>query len=152
MAEEPVSIAPERTAIPIAMTISDVTGILHLFEQMLLAMESRLVAKMDSNSRAATERWAMHDRDLEVNTKRVIERFEKLEKWIGTLDSALQAHLDKEHDEELVLDARVKPVKTLAQYTSKNWKTILLVAIAVFGALGFAGENLQTLLHGLGLN
>lgn len=109
------------------MSITEVTALVQLFNNQLSAMEIRLSQKMDENSARATERWAKHDAELEVNSKRVVARFEKMESAILTIEKSLEAHLDREHEARLVTEARVKPVKTFAEYVAKNWKTIMLI-------------------------
>lgn len=128
------------------MSVTEVTGLVQLFNNSLLAMEGRLIAKMDENSRRASERWAKHDLELEANTKRIVARFEKVEASITLIEKSLKEHLDKEHDDELVVQARVKPITTVAGYIAKNWRTILLLIVSVLAILGFSGETLQTFL------
>lgn len=125
-----------------SMTVTEVTGLVQLFNNQLLAMEGRLVAKMDDNSRLASDRWVKHDRDLDANRKILIDRFEKLEEAILTVEKTLQAHLDKEHDEELVVQARIKPVKSLLDYTVRNWRTIALWVMLILTFAGVAAGRL----------
>jgi len=121
---EQVLVTPQEVK---TMTATEITGLVNLFNGMMIAMEGRLIAKLDENSRGAADRWAKHDRDLETNTARVIARFEKMESAILTVEKTLEAHLDREHEENLIMEARVRPVKTFAEYLSRNWKTIFLI-------------------------
>ena len=120
-----------------------ILGLLNVFERMLLAMEARLVAKMDDNARAASERWARHDEDHRTRDKISDDRFMMIER-------NLQDHLDKSrtyiqarHDAEVRSDARVKPVLTGVQYVVKNWRSIALLIIAVIAILGYATDHLH---------
>jgi len=132
----------EADAVPAAAwSASDVTGIVTLFNGMLFAMEGRLIAKLDENSRGATERWNKHDRELEQNREAIVGRFVKVEGSILKVETCLDAHLDKEHDEELATKARVQPVVLSAQYVSRNWKTILLVLFSLAAFVGLADET-----------
>jgi hypothetical protein len=106
---------------------------------LLSKMENRIMERLDDNSRGATERWAKHDRELEQNTKRVIARFEIIEADLLTVSKALEAHLDKEHDEELATQARVKPIRTVGLIVVQNWKSIALAIFALLGIIGWAG-------------
>lgn len=116
------------------MSVTEVTGLVQLFNNQLLAMEGRLAAKMDENSRAAAERWARHDQELEANTKRIVARFEKLEAAILVVEKTLEAHLDREHEEDLITEARVKPVKTVFGWLWSHWRDLLLLFIGLVAA------------------
>lgn len=138
------------------MSVSEVMGLVRLFNDSLLAMEARLGAKMDDNSRIASERWTKHDREFERALADVEKRFSKLETAMENrfcaVEKALQAHIviaqerwDKEHDEDLILDARLTPVKGAIAYFRRNWKTILLVIMSILAVLGFSSETLRNL-------
>ena len=120
-----------------SMSVTEVTGLVQLFNNQLLAMEGRIVAKMDDNSRAASERWVKHDHELEVNTKRIVSRFEAVESSILTVEKALKTHLDREHDEEVASQARVQPIKGFVAWFWRNWRDVLLLAIGIIALLTF---------------
>jgi hypothetical protein len=103
-------------------------SILHLFEVMLLAMERRLVEKMDDNSRLASERWAKHDIELEQNTKRVVDRFAALETTLGL-------HLDEANNRKLVAEARTRPIRSSVGWLWDHWRDVVLLAIGLFALL-----------------
>ena len=125
-----------------SMSVTEVTGLVQLFNNQLLAMEGRLITKMDDNSKLASERWIKHDLDLERNRATLIARFEKLEHAVLTVEQSLQAHLDKEHDEELTVQARIKPVKNILDYTVRNWRTIALWVMLVLTFMGVVAGRL----------
>lgn len=128
---DPNDLLPEGTG---TMTVSEVTGLVNLFNNQLALMEGRLVNKMDDNSRLASERWVRHDAELDRNTKRIVARFEAIEGSILTIEKTLNAHLDKEHDEEIATEARVKPVKNVAGWFWRNWRDLLLLFIGLVAA------------------
>lgn len=144
---EPEHVMPIGGVSGSEMTVSDVTGLVHLFNGMLVSMEGRLIAKIDETSRLAAERWAAHD--LERLTFRELDakRFEKLEQAIFTVEITLKQHLDKERDEDLVLDARVRPIKSVGGYIIHNWRTLLLAILAVLAILGITSEAAQPYLN-----
>lgn len=144
------------------LSVSDVMGLVRLFNDSLLAMETRLGAKMDDNSRAASDRWTKHDRDNERVLADIEKRFAKMEaefcKQTASIAGDLKAHVavaqerwDKEHDEELILDARLTPVKGAFAYLRRNWKTILLVIVSILAVLGFSVSTFQNILSGFGV-
>lgn len=111
---------------------------LHLFEVMLLAMERRLVERMEENSELARSNWAKHDAELATNTRRIVERFEALEKQLGL-------HLEEARLHRVASDARVRPVRSAFSWTWDHWRDIVLLAIGLFAlvsALVEAGTRL----------
>ena len=110
-------------------------SILHLFEVMLLAMERRLVEKMDDNSRLASERWAKHDLELEANTKRVVERFVALETTLGL-------HLDEAKNRKLVAEARTRPIRSSAGWLWDHWRDVVLLLVGLFALVSAITEVL----------
>jgi hypothetical protein len=121
------------------LTATDVTALVSLMSGMLDRMESRIIARLDDNSRLASERWAKHDAELAENTKRVVKRFEVVEADLLTVSNCLKGHLDKEHDEELASEIRVRPVKSIGRFVVANWKDILILVIGVLAVLGVLG-------------
>jgi len=128
------------------LTSSDVIGLVTVFERMLLAMENRLVAKMEENTQGAKDRWGLHDRDSERVLRDIADKFLAIEQSIELVEQALNLHLKQEADEDLQTQARVRPVLTLFQYLAKNWRTILLLIVSMLAILGFSGETLNKLL------
>lgn len=140
-----------------SMSVTEVTGLIQLFNNQLLAMEGRLSAKMDDNSRLASERWTKHDQDSERVLADIEKRFTKLEAELceqtSVLAAEFKAHTQeaesrwkKERDEEIRLDARLTPVKGVIAYVRRNWKTILLLVVSVLAILGFSVNTLEEIL------
>jgi hypothetical protein len=127
--EEPLPEVPPR------WSAGDVLGVINVFERMLLAMEARLVAKMDDNSRLAADRWAQHDAQLALNEKRILARFERLEADLVKMETVLNDHLKKEEHEDIVNEARIRPLKGTIGWLWHNWRDLLIIAI---GLLAFA--------------
>lgn len=130
------------------MTITEVTALVQLFNSQLLEVERRLGEKMDGNSAAAAERWARHDAELQTNTARIVARFEKIEEAMLTVEKALEQHLDGHHDEDLVMDARLRPVRSGAQWLIANYKNIAILLIGLLGFFAVAADILSRYLGG----
>lgn len=118
------------------MSAADVTGLLSLMDVRLGRMEDRILARLDLNSAGAAERWAKHDADLATNTKRISERFMKIESALDADIALLNAHLAAEHDAALVTEARIKPVRMSLSYVEKHWRTIVLWIVMILTLLG----------------
>lgn len=125
------------------LTAGDVTALVGLMSGMLDRMESRIIARLDDNSRLASERWTKHDAELAANTSRVVKRFEVIEADLLTVSNCLKGHLDAAHDAEVATDARVRPVKSVGRWVVVNWKSLALLVIAVLTALGILGVEWQ---------
>ena len=122
-----------------ALSGADMLALLTRIDDMLGKMEQRILDRLTENAVGAAERWKKHDDELERNTKRVVDRFEIIEKDLLAVSTCLNAHLDKEHDDEIATQARVRPVKTLAGWLVANWKSIALAVFTLLGLLGWAG-------------
>jgi len=103
--------------------------ILHLFEVMLLAMEQRLTAKMDDNSRLASERWVRHDREAEAMVAR-----------LAALETTLGLHLDEARTHKLIVDARARPIRSFVGWLWDHWRDLVLLAIGLFALLTTLSE------------
>lgn len=141
------NVTQNNTGIP-GMTAAEVTSLVNLFNGMLLAMEGRLTAKMDESSRRATDRWAKHDLDAQTTMQHWTDQFVRLEGVVDAHVTTAEAHWAAERDEELILAARIKPVKTTVQYLASNWRTILLLIVSALAILGFSTRTFQEILGG----
>jgi hypothetical protein len=70
-------------------------------------------------------------------------RFEAIERRMGALEDSVAAHHKAAHDDRVASDARIKPIRTLAQRLAANWKSLGLVALVatdvlsrIFGVTG----------------
>jgi hypothetical protein len=108
-------------------------SVLHLFEVMLLAMERRLVDKMDENTRGAVERWGKHESEHAAHNEAMVERFARLE-------ADLTTHLDEARTRKLVTEARSKPLRTTATWLWDHWRDVVLLAIGLFALIAAITE------------
>jgi hypothetical protein len=127
----------------------DVTALMGIFGSMLDRMERNILARLDENARGAAERWRLHDEQLARDRAAVIERFTAVEGHVERVDADMAAHHKAAHEEQLVRQARVRPVQTAAGFLWANWKTILLLVVALLAVLGFVGDTLNRIVGGL---
>jgi hypothetical protein len=124
---------------------TEVTALISLIDVRLGRMEDRIIARLDTNSAGATERWNKHDAELAESTKRTTDRFVLIE---SALDEHLQIanlHFDREHDADLLSAARQRPVRLTAAWIGANWMQIALFLISILAILGILGVEWQTL-------
>lgn len=120
-----------------------------LINSMLQAMEYRILQRLDQNSLAATERWAKHDAELAANTKRVVDRFEKLELALEATNQSVREHHQREHEKQLVVDARIRPIRGSIAWLWLHWRDIVLLLIGLIALGTFVADAIG---HGLGVN
>jgi len=122
--------------LPPVLSVAETTALINVFAGMLNSSTQLIIARLDDNARMASERWVRHDAELERNRELVGARFLNVECALDAHLMVANAHFAKEHDEDLVMDARVQPVKTSLAYVAAHWKTAALVVLSVVGLLG----------------
>ena len=122
--------------LPPVLSVAETTALINVFAGMLNSSTQLIIARLDDNARMASERWVRHDAELERNRELVVARFLNVECALDAHLMVANAHFAKEHDEDLVMDARVQPVKTSLAYVAAHWKTAALVVLSVVGLLG----------------
>jgi hypothetical protein len=124
VAEESEHVVPLNTLTGDRWTVSDALGVLDVFERMLLAMEARLIQKIiDSNQTTS-------------------DRFERLEKNLAIVEAALNLHLKEVEREDIVMAARVEPVKQTFGWLWIHWRDLALLAISLLAVATLLAERL----------
>ena len=125
---------------PVALSSAEITGLIGLFQTMLDRTERNILDRLDANAAGASERWAKHDAELDANTKRITARFEAVESAIATTTQALKVHLDREHEEDVRMDARIRPIRGSLGWLWAHWRDIVLLVIGLIAAGTFVVE------------
>lgn len=124
-------------------SVGDAAALIAAVATLVSGSTATIMARLEENSRGATERWRLHDEELGRNRTAITAKFEKIEREleaeIKRVEQALEAHLvvanvhfQREHDDDLVLRARIQPVKSGVAWLIANWKTVaLFVALLV---------------------
>lgn len=128
---------------PPGMTVVEVTALVTLFNQMLGTSTSTILAAMAENSRAASERWQKHDADRVTDTQRVVDRFTEQDRRILTIETTLETWLAKEHDEDVAMDARIRPITGTANWVVAHWTQIALVILFLATMLNLILNSVQ---------
>ena len=120
---------------------ADMLALMGHITGLLTAMEGRIMDRLTENASGATIRWSAHEtkhaEELADNTKRIVDRFVKLETALDSHIVVLNAHLKKEELEDITVQARVQPVKTLGMFLVANWRTLVIVMFIVLGLFGW---------------
>jgi len=107
---------------------------------------STIMARLDENSRGATERWRQHDAELERNREAITAKFIKLEKALDDHIVIASVHFARQHDDDLVMRARVQPVRTAGAWIVANWKTVGLIAALIISWVLLGVESVEHIL------
>lgn len=159
MNEEPVLHVVTEADPPLPVlngNVGDAAALIAAVATLVSGSTATIMARLEENSRGATERWRLHDEELARNRTAITAKFEKIETElqgeIKRVEQTLEAHLvvanahfQREHDDDLVLRARIQPVKTLAQWVTVNWKTIGLVLAMLLGWILLGVESVEHL-------
>jgi hypothetical protein len=123
---------------PVVGNVVEATSLIAAVATLISSSTATIMARLDALERGETTRWRLHDEELERNRATITAKFEKIETELAAeivrVEQALEAHLvvanahfAREHDDDLVMQARIRPVRTAGQWIVKNWKTIALV-------------------------
>ena len=129
------------------LSIGDAGALIAAVATLVAGSTATIMSRLDENTRAATERWRLHDVEAERNRAAMETRFVKVEAVLEAHLQIANEHFAKDRDEDLVMDARIRPVRTGAAWLVGNWRSILLLA---FGSLGFLAVLADILTRYLG--
>ena len=129
-------------------SLADAASLIAAVATLVAGSTHTIMARLDENSRGASDRWRLHDEQLADNTRRVVTRFEAIERAMLTTEQALRQHLDAQHDEDLVMQARVRPVRLGVAWMVAHWKDLAILAVAVLGLFAVTADVLSRYLGG----
>lgn len=149
---------PPATA-PVVNGIGEAASMIAAVATLVAGSTATIMARLDENSRAAADRWKLHDDELSRNRIAITAKFEKVEKElqveIEILEKELAAHLvvanahfAREHDDDLVMQARVRPVQIGLQWAVNHWKDIVILVIGVLGLMAVTADVVSRYLTG----
>jgi len=134
VADDDPNLLPLVTGNGRTLATADITALIGLINGMLGSMEARIIERLAENSRGAETRWEAHDRASERTIAAIREEIGVVRSELVTLSRAVADHHTKEHDQELVLQARVRPIVSTTRWLVTNWPKALAL---MFGILGF---------------
>lgn len=139
--------------------VGDAAALIAAVATLVAGSTQTIMARLDENARGATERWRLHDEELARNRAAITAKFEKIENEltaeVNRVESALEAHLvianahfQREHDDDLVLRARIQPVRSGVAWIVANWKTVGLVLAMLVGWILLGVESVEHVISG----
>jgi hypothetical protein len=129
-------------------SIGDAAALIAALGALVNASTATIMARLEENSRGATERWRLNDERVADDARRSEARVEKIEKSILVVQRALEMHLDGHHDEAVVMDGRVRPLKNGVAWMVANYKNIVILLIGLLGFFAVAADLASRYLGG----
>jgi len=126
---------------PVVLTSAEITGLIGLFQTMLDRTERNILDRLDTNAKGASERWEKHDAEFAASTARVNARFVKIEERLQTTADTLAAYLAREHDEDVRMDARIRPIRGSIGWVWSQRREIVIVLIGLGVLVSFLAET-----------
>ncbi len=141
IADEPVPELPVRSPreSDVVASVGAISALIQSFVSMVGGMEGRLADQIRENAAASKERWGRWEG--EFNSYKVAT-----DRRVEIVEVQLRDHLQRKHDDDLILQSRIKPVQTTVGWLVRNWRTVLLLIVSILAVLGFAGETMHGLL------
>ena len=133
---------------PTLVSIGDAGALIAAVATLVAGSTATIMSRLDENTRGATERWRLHDAELERNLNLIAERFVKLEEALDAHLVVANVHFSKDHDDDIRMDARIRPVRIGAAWLVGNWRSILLLAFGLLGFLAVLADILTRYLGG----
>lgn len=141
MTDEDVTPALVIPPHPVALSPSEITSLIGLFQVMLDRTERNILDRLDDNSKGASARWRKHDEELATNRGLIVDRFERVEAAIATTSKALEAVLDRDHDDDVRMDARIRPLRGTLGWLWAHWRDLVLLLIGLIALGTFMVES-----------
>jgi hypothetical protein len=148
---------PEATTTTVTTTtgptssVADAASLIAAVATLVAGSTATIITRLDALERGETTRWRLHDEELERNRKTITTKFEKIENELAAeivrVEKALEAHLvvanahfARERDEDLVMDGRVRPIRTGVAWLVANYKNIVILLIGILGFIAVAAD------------
>lgn len=119
------------------MSAGEVLQIISMFREMLTATEGRILSAMGEHSKTEATLWAKHDAQLASDSKKIIDRFERIEHDLEVLTLAVGDHHRLEHEAKLIMEARVRPIRGSIAWIWANRRDIIIIVIGIIAASTF---------------
>lgn len=107
-----------------------------------------IVSRIDAMERSENDRWRLHDEELERNRTTVTSKFLKIEAQLDAHIKIANDRWAKEHDDDVRMDARVRPVQIGVAWAVNHWKDIVILLVGIVGLLAIAADVVSRYLGG----
>ena len=131
-----------------SLTGAETATLLTLIDARLARMEDRIIARLDLNAAGAAERWRLHDEQSDLAVETITAKFVALGERLDAHMVVANAHFARQHDDDIAMDARVRPVRIGVAWAASHWKDIAILAVAVLGLFAVTADILSRYLGG----
>jgi hypothetical protein len=132
-------------------TVVEATSLIAAVAALVSSSTATIMARLDALERGEMTRWQLHDEELERNRTAITAKFEKIENELAAeiirIEKDLAAHMvianqhfQREHDDTIRMDARVRPVRIGFAWAASHWKDIAILLIGILGFLAVAAD------------
>ena len=128
--------------------VADAAALIAAVATLVSGSTQTIMARLDENARGATERWRLHDEELSRNRASITAKFLKIETALDDHTTVANAHFAREHDDDLVMQARVRPVQIGVAWAANHWKDIVILGVGLVGLFAVAADILARYLGG----
>ena len=133
---------------PNGNNVADAAALIAAVATLVAGSTQTIMARLDENSRGASERWRLHDEELARNRETITAKFLKIESALDAHIVIANQHFGREHDDDLVMQARVRPVRLGVAWMARHWKDLAILAVAVLGLFAVTADILSRYLGG----
>ena len=131
-----------------SLTGAETATLLTLIDARLARMEDRIIARLDLNAAGAAERWRLHDEQSDLAVETITAKFVALGERLDAHVVVANAHFARQHDDDLVMQARVRPVRVGVAWAASHWKDIAILLVGILGFLAVAADLASRYLGG----
>ena len=131
-----------------SLTGAETATLLTLIDARLARMEDRIIARLDLNAAGAAERWRLHDEQSDLAVETITAKFVALGERLDAHMVVANAHFARQHDDDLVMQARVRPVRVGVAWAATHWKDIAILLVGILGFLAVAADLASRYLGG----
>jgi len=133
---------------PNGNNVADAAALIAAVATLVAGSTQTIMARLDENSRGASERWRLHDEELARNRETITAKFLKIESALDAHIVIANQHFAREHDDDLVMQARVRPVRLGVAWMASHWKDIAILLVGILGFLAVAADLASRYLGG----
>ena len=138
----------DQPAVVNGNTVVEATSLITAVATLISGSTATIMARLDALERGELERWRLHDEELARNRLVIAAKFLAVEERLDAHMVVANAHFGRQHDDDLAMDARVRPVRIGAAWAASHWKDIAILAVAVLGLFAVTADILSRYLGG----
>jgi len=138
----------DQPAVVNGNTVVEATSLITAVATLVSGSTATIMARLDALERGEMKRWQLHDEELERNRLAITAKFLAVEERLDAHMVVANAHFGRQHDDDIAMDARVRPVRIGVAWAASHWKDIAILAVAVLGLFAVTADILSRYLGG----